>query len=202
MIRLSYSTINNCLQPENSHNWINKISGINIPETDSMKQGKYLHRKIQDQIKKDFLGYRFPIVEEKDQDERTHFEIQIDKEISVHGYLDGLNKRKKQFLEIKTGSKFWSINDFLKSEQLGIYSLGFPKMTKVICITALQDESLWKVQLPKVFEIPITEKMKTRARKYIQDAIDLFIKGDFSGGLTDGVCLGWCNYGRECLFKI
>jgi CRISPR/Cas system-associated exonuclease Cas4 (RecB family) len=209
MTRLSYSTIANCLQLSNSHCWINRVAEIQIPETDAMRNGKRLHRILQDYLNhkqgitlKEFVDYRFPIVEQEEKDPKTHFEIFIDNDFLVHGYLDGKNPDKKQILEIKTSNgKFWSLSDFLKCPQLWIYALGNPEYDMAVCVTALSDETLWTKQPCKVYELPLTDKMREKGKKYIQDAIDLFRKGDFTGGLTNGHCEGWCNYGRECLFK-
>lgn len=200
-MKLSYTTINTCLQPTNSHNWLNRQMGRNIPENPAFETGKRIHRIIQSDLSKFKIVHpNNYLVERQDRDDLTYFEFPLEG-YTIIGYLDGYSETDKSILEIKSGTKFWSIMDFVKSPQIGIYALAHSNFTYAICITALSDELLWQIQPPKVYEVELTAKMRKDAKKYILDAISLFEKGDFTGGLTDGKCIGWCNYGQNCFFK-
>lgn len=203
MITLSFSTINNCLQENNSHCWINRQLGRKIPETPAMTQGK----ELQDYIKShqsDFTELKDFKIGDSGRDEQMKMQILHGKEYLLLGYLDGFSDNA--FLEIKTGSKFWSLNQFYKSMQIRMYTDMVDhlnkKVTKVICMTALSDLTLWKMQPPKFYEFDITDEMRSSAIEWINKAIEIYEKGVFQGGLDEfGKCTRYCSYGENCYFK-
>ena len=206
MIQLSYSAIANCLQENNSHAWINRVMKLPAYESDAMRNGKRLHRIIQDhfsgKIPREDLShipYKFEIVEEKEKDERTHFEIQINTDFTFHGYNDGKCMFPPALLEIKTGSKMWSIRDFLFSEQIACYCYANPFASEIICVTALADENMWKVKQPKFYKIENTREIREKGMNYIYNAIHVFNTSKFKGGLIENVCQG-CSWGKSCYF--
>lgn len=199
MISLSFSTINNCLQPNNSHNWLNKQMGRKIPETDPMKIGKELHKIIQARVLtgtwSELSGFH---VETKDFDEKMKVSKKIDKKYEIFGYVDG--KREDAILEIKTATNFWPITQFYNSNQLGMYAL-MTGCKIIFCMTAISDMGTWVVRPPRIYEIIVTDRLIENGRKFVQKAIELLEKGEFTGGLTDGKCLDYCTYGQNCYFK-
>lgn len=236
MITLSYSTINNCLLPSNSHNWANKINGAKVPENPYFFNGHRLHKIIQEhlsgQTPNEFLKhipYTFPLVEEQDRDLRCRFKFvikssedeqmtllnstelevgisyivpNIKKSYEIVGYMDAQDPENLRFGEIKTGSKMWSLGQFLNSYQRKTYALAKPEYTESILITAL-NETEWATTPPKVFKIPLTQQDRQDALKWIVEAIKLLESGDYTGGLDEnGKCANrFCYYGVNCQFK-
>ena len=202
MIQLSFSTINSCLQPSNSHCYINKMLGRKIPENEAMKKGK----ELQDYIKahqKDFPDLKGFQIGGSEMDKEMKVSILLKKgKYQLIGYIDGKRGENSnlEVLEIKTSTKFWPISQFYNSPQIGLYSI-MTGAKKIVAMTALSDLSLWPMQPPKMYEIDVTKKMREKAEKWLLDAIELYERGDFTGGLEDGVCKGWCNYGNNCFYK-
>ncbi len=207
-IKLSYSTIN--MLYKSSHNWVNKMCGIDIPQREEWENGHRLHRIIQDHlsgkipdVRLKHLNLTFPIVEEKDFDERCKIFFKINDKYAIRGFLDGLNPENKCFLEIKTGNPMWSINKFAQSMQRKIYALGKPDFIESYLITAFNDETQWNVFRPKVYKMTLTQKDREEAMEWILGGIEIIEKGDFKGGLDEnGKCVDkWCYYGENCQFK-
>lgn len=217
MITLSYSTIQYCLQPENSHNWRNKQMGLQVPDNEYFRNGHRIQQLITDHLKgvaprKDLahleekLG-KFDLFEEEQKygDPRVKlqqvFEI-LGEQVRVIGFFDMKDTEKYRSGEIKAYGRMWSVGQFASSYQRKIYGLLDPKFTEGVLITALPNEAEWLSLPPKVYILPYTQKDREDALKWITKAVEVIKKGDFTGGLTDGKCLNrFCNYGENCSFK-
>lgn len=209
-VQLSYSTIANCLQPNNSHNWISKQMGLKPQERPEWKQGTEGHRIIQAHVSREMLNknlshldsFYFPVVERVDFDKNCKFWFEFSPGYSMIGYFDGINEPEHRMLEIKLAGEPWSIGKFNDLIQRKIYSIAKPTITELICITGLRDPELWGITPPKVYKVPMTENDRSAARTWIQNGINVLESGDFSGGLTDGVCTDpRCYFGDNCSFK-
>lgn len=212
MIHLSYSTINNCLQPENSHNWINKyILKIKPEETIYMTAGRAGHDIIQGHVsgkKPDarisYLTEHFPIVEEKDFDERCKFSFDIGG-YEMIGFYDGLDKDNERFLEIKlTNTKPWTLMRFQTAMQRKIYKLADMTLKESVLITGSTNPDFWEREKLKVFSVALTDQDASEAKKWILAGIKVLEDGDFNGGLDPetGRCnLYRCPWGENCHFK-
>lgn len=219
MIHFSFSTIQYCLQPENSHNWINKMAKVKKPVFPAMTAGHEGHRIIQDHVsgkKKDpridYITEYFPIVEEKSFDERCKIIIRID-DYEVMGFLDGDNPEAKRFLEVKLSGGLngkdptpWSLGQFKDSVQRKIYALAREDYPEAVLITGSLDPEHWKNEMTrlKVRRVDNTPQDRADALKWLKDGIAVFENGDFNGGLDDeGRCtMGrMCSYGDNCQFK-
>lgn len=205
--KLSYSTINMLYTAP--HNWLNRQMQVQVPDNEYFKNGKRLHRIIQDHLSSKVINenlkhinYGFEIVEEKEFDDRCRIEIKIDDEYIVTGFVDGLDPKTKRIAEIKTAGKMWTIGDFVKSNQRKVYALAKPDFTQFIGITALSDELEWPTTPPKVYPIELTEQDRKDALEWIKGGIAILEKGDFKSDLVDGKCVNrFCLYGNNCLFK-
>ena len=210
-IHLSYSTINNCLQPENSHCWINKYV-LKIPQevTHYMTDGQAGHNIIQGHVSKKnpdprikYIKDYFPIVEEKRFDERCKFSFEIEG-YEMIGFFDGLNNEKKTDLEIKlTATTPWNLMRFQNSLQRKIYKMARPDLVKSVLITGSTNPELWKTQKLKRFEVSATPQDAIDAKAWILAGIKVLEDGDYNGGLDeDGRCnLFRCPWGNKCHFK-
>ena len=216
-VRLSFSTINNCLQPNNSHNWINKMMKIPVEVKPAMTAGRLGHDLIQKHVSGkelikglDYIKITFPIVEEKDFDERCKFSFEV-KGYEIIGFYDGLDRENGNMLEIKLSSNPWSVGKFKKAVQRKIYSLANPDLKKAYLITGSTNpevwvknpEREWEYQPLKIYSLALTEKDRQDALKWIEAGIQLFENGDFSGGLdeNDRCTDPWCPWGKNCSFK-
>lgn len=177
-ILLSYSTINELINEP--HTWLCKQLGLKRLTTNAMKEGKEAHGVIQAHVSGKALDERlknitvtFPIVEEKERDERCHFTYDIDSEYSVHGYLDGLDPENKRILEIKTSSTPWGMAKFHSLMQWRIYAL-FGDFTEAVFITSTRD-----LKSPAVYTLPITDKHRQEALDWIQKGIKIIESGNF-----------------------
>ena len=231
MIQLSYSTINNCLQPHNGHNWLNRQMGQKPEDKWFYHEGKEAHDTIQDHVSGKklhlFLGHidkRFPIVERVDFDPRTKFEfsfnvflydfmtknpkglklpIKLNGEYSLLGFFDGRDEGWTEALEIKSSVTPWSLGKFQKSMQRKLYSLAHDSLKDMYLITGKRKAEEWEQDKPKIFKVPVTRQDKLDAIEWILDAIDLLESGKFDGGLDEnGKCTDpWCYFGSSCSFK-
>lgn len=191
MITLSYSTINELiLEP---HTWLCKQMGLKRMTYKAMDEGKEAHLIIQKHVSGKLLDerlknitVRFPVVEERDFDERTHFTVGIDGEYNIHGYLDGIDPENKRFLEIKTSSSPWGIAKFHKLMQWRIYALS-GDFTEAVFITCTRD-----IQRVAMFKLDISEKHKQEALDWIKKGIAIIESGDFS--YTGQGKSRYCNY--------
>jgi len=210
MITLSYSTINYCLQPENSHNWLNKMMGAKVPDNEFFRNGKRLHEIIQGHLsgkKTDprlaGINYKFPIVEEVDFDKRCEFTLKINDKYAIRGFVDAKDPENKRLGEIKSAGKMWTVGDFHRSMQRKVYALAFPDYKELVGITALSDDTQWPTIPPKVYPIPLTQKDRDDALKWILEAIERIEKKEFDGGLDENkkCIMRFCNFGINCQFK-
>ena len=210
MITLSFSTIQYCLQEDNSHNWLNKMAGLKVPDNEFFRNGHRLHSIIQahlsgkttdDRLK--HINYSFSIVEEKDFDERCSFEFNINDKYSMRGFVDAKDPEALRLGEIKTAGKMWTVADFARSMQRKIYALAHPDYKELVGITALSDDKQWGTLPPKVYPIPLTQKDRDEAFAWIMKGIELLESGNFKGGLDEnGKCtMRFCSYAENCQFK-
>jgi len=190
--------------------------GIPQPEKPEWAQGKKIHKIIQAHVsgKKahphlKHIKYKFPIVEEKEFDERCRFELPITagmksgkvEKYKIIGFLDGLNPEEKRFLEIKSSDPIWSLARFKKSIQRKIYSLnkGFEESILITCSKVID---LWEAQPPKVYKVPLTMQDKSEAVDWIMKGIQILVSGNFTTDLVDGKCVDpRCYWGVNCQFK-
>ncbi len=188
MIYLSYTTLNDLITCP--HSWLCRQMGLSKKTFGFMTEGKEAHRIIQAHVsgkqldpRLEKITVKFPIVEETDQDEKTHFEFAFNKKYGVHGYLDGLDLENGRILEIKTSSTPWSMNKFYQLMQWRIYALSNSVYKEAWFITTTRD-----LKKPNTFMLNITEKDKEKALKYIQMGIDIIESGKFDPTNTK------CNY--------
>lgn len=209
-MHFSYSTIRDCLQPDNSHNWLNKLWKIKRPVTENMKAGGKYQRIIQRHVSNEerdsrieYIEEFFPIVERKNFDPDCKFEIDV-KGYKVIGYFDGKNPQEKKSLEIKLSGGLegraptpWTLGKFKKSIQRKIYVLAEPTYTKSVIITGSLDPDHWDKPFTKlkVREVDNTQKDMDEALEWLTKGIEVFENGDYNGGLDEN---GRCTLGRMC----
>jgi hypothetical protein len=200
MIRISYSTINsvrNCRQW-----WLCKISGLSKVDFPWFTAGKEAHNIIQAHLSGKIIDDRlvksgiippeweFPVVEEKDFDERTGFEMPFGK-YQFRGFLDGLDIYTGKMVEIKTSSQPWTLKKFNEAIQKDIYALAFPMMKQSKLINCTKD--LTNI---KKYTVPVGDKNRARADKWINEGIDIIESGDYEGG--ENINCGMCIYRDSC----
>jgi len=183
--------------------------GIEVPDNEHFRNGKRLHRIIQDHVggikeheNLKHINYKFKYVERVDFDPKCRIWYKVNDKYGIHGYVDGFDPDTKKILEIKTGSTMWGIKKFIDSPQRKIYGLAKPSYEETVLITTVND-SEWKNIPPKTMTVPITEKDKEEAIEWIMEGIEIIEKGEFTGGLDeDGKCRDrFCYYGVNCQFK-
>ena len=214
MITLSFSTINNCLQPYNSHNWLNKMLGAKPEDKWYYHAGTEAHRIIQQHVsgakKHPYLKHikvKFPVVETRDFDPRTKFSFKIrmplKEKYEVIGFFDGRNEDWSKGLEIKTSSNPWSLAKFQSSMQRKLYSLASPNLKVMYLITGQKEPDRWEEDKPKLYRVPVTFQDRQDALEWVKKAIDVIEAGEFRGGLDEnGKCTDPnCYYGANCQFK-
>lgn len=211
-MHFSYSTLN--WMQTHSHCWINKMMGIKQERKYYFEEGTKAHRLIQNHVAGievrndlDYLNVSFPLVEEKNFDEKLKFKFEY-RGYQIIGYFDGWNFETRQFLEIKSSATPWSIAKFKKADQRKMYALAstldsnFPIAKEAILITGSRDPRDWATKRLKVCKVPIVDKDYEDAKKFMDKGIDIFESGDFNGGLEDGRCVDrWCPWGNKCHFK-
>jgi len=182
--------------------------GAKVPDNEFFRNGHRIHSIIQSHLSGKepnellkHIPYKFPIVEEKDFDDRCKFEIPITDKYGIRGYIDAQDPENKRFGEIKTGTE-WGLKKFVESYQRKIYALAKPDYTESVLITCL-DDTQWATTPPKYYSVPLTQKDREDALEWIEKAIKLLEAGDFSGGLDEnGRCTNnYCYYGQNCKFK-
>jgi hypothetical protein len=193
----------------NGHEWINKMLGIPVPAYPFLNEGKNTHRLIQRHVagieKHPFLKHieiEFPIVEEKDFDERCKFSFNlkelkgypnppVKEEYEIFGFADGLDGENGRLLEIKSSSTPWSMTKFRDAMQRKIYALAFPDFTEAYLITGSKDPAKWEKEPPKLYSVPLTKEDREEAYDWIVKGIQILESGDFKGGLDEeGFCTG------------
>lgn len=207
MIRLSYSSLSNL---HNGHEWLNKQMGIPVPNYHFLKEGKDGHRIIQDHVagikKHKYLKkieIKFPIVEERDFDERCKFEFSFNRvliDYGIHetlkevyniiGFYDGRVENYSKTMEGKFSSAPWSMGKFKKDIQRKIYALSNEGIKEQFLITGQRDVERWKNEPPKIYgPFRPTKQDKKDAIEWILKGIRILEKGDFTGGLDkNGKC--------------
>ena len=187
-----------------SHEWVNKQMGIKVPDYPFLKEGKEAHRIIQEhvlgrKIHPDLKNIKvhFPLVEEKDFDERLAFSFFItfdEDEYEIRGFYDGLDLKNGRILEIKSSSNPWSLSKFQASMQRKIYGLSNINLKEAYLITCAKNVDKWKYSPPKLLSVPYTEKDREEADGWIIEGIETLRDGKFTGGLDEnGKCTG-CFY--------
>lgn len=218
-IRLSFSTVQYCLQENNSHNWLNKtVFKKKVPDQWYFKAGTEGHRIIQNHVaglvlnpKLGHIQKKYPIVETKQFDEKTKFTLTIEGYEFI-GFYDGLNDQDLDMLEVKLSGNPWSLGKFRDSIQRKIYGLSKPKYKTATIITGTLKPEEWNGDHPNkmlrnnpvVMSLPFSDADRKEAEEWIIKGIRVFENGDFSGGLDEnGRCtLGrMCNFGDNCHFK-
>lgn len=214
MTRLSYSALNSL--HEASHQWVNKMLGIKVPEYPFLAEGKEAHRLIQNHVSGrkshpalKHIKYRFPIVEPDVSDtdpnywdlkEVCKFSFFVGKDYMITGYYDGLDKENNRILEIKSSSTLWSLGKFRNAAQRKVYGLSNDKLKEAVLITCARNVDKWEREPPKVYSVPYTKKDRKEAESWILEGIEILESGDYTGGLDeDGKCTG-CFYGQNCNF--
>ncbi len=217
MIKLSYSSLK-LLNGDKNHEWLNKQMGIEIPDYPWLKDGRENQRPIQLHIAGkeahpylDNVNVRFSTVEEKDFDERCHFEFDFTPMLDplktgtkdqylIHGYYDAVDMKSRKFGEIKLSSKPMGMSEYQNSFQRKIYALSNPVFKESVLITGLRKVEQWKDTPLKVFELPLTAKDRSDAIEWIIKGIGILEAGEFKGGLDENnKCLG-CFWGQNCAF--
>lgn len=207
MVVLSYSSL--YLLHNHPHCWLNKQMGIQQEDTAAFREGKEGHKIIQSHLcgkeenpNLSHITYKFPVVEEKDFDERTKFWLQLNKDFALIGYADGLNPEQKTLLEIKLSSSPWSLSKFQKAIQRKIYSLGFPWVEEAVLVTGQRLPDKWESEPIKYFTVNMTDADRKEAKDYIKQGIEIFKSGNFTRDLVEGRCTDFrCPWGRNCYFK-
>jgi hypothetical protein len=137
---------------------------------------------------------KFPVVEEKDFDERCRFSFNVTGKsggYEIFGFVDGIDSKNKRLLEIKTSSTVWSIKKFKDDMQRKLYGLAFPDFIEQYLITCSKDPEKWKTEKPLIYSLKITEKDREDANDWMAKAISYLESGDFSRGLDEnGKCTG------------
>lgn len=214
-MRLSYSSLNNL---HNGHEWLNKQMGIPVPDYPFLKDGEMAHRAIQNHVSGKqrhpsltHIEIKFPLVEPDmdssnprywDLKEVTKFSFMLTPDYEIFGYIDGLDKKNKRFLEIKTSSVDWSMKKFRDAMQRKVYAMALPDFEEAYLITGRKDPDAWSDQPPKLYSLKLTEKDRNDAHAWIVKGIEILESGDFSGGLDkEGRCTGcfWNMSGYEHL---
>lgn len=185
--------------------------GIKSAPNPYFEKGKAIHRIIQDHVSKakvderlSYLNLYFPIVERYDFDPRCKIYFQVNKKYSIKGYVDGYNPDNFRSLEIKTGSKRWSLNDFKKSPQRKIYCIGLSMIKENVLIYAPTEDFI--KDKPKKMIIEVTKEDIEEGWNWIKEGIKKVenIKEEVRNELesTDGRCVDpRCYYGNLCQFK-
>lgn len=191
---LSYTTLSNVyIAP---HSYLCKMMGLKTPETDAMRKGKEAHGKLQDiasgkvhDDRFDGFGWDFPTRE-------YHCKQDYNEDFTLHGYLDLCSFKRKEFMEIKTGSKVWNQSQFYNLIQAPYYSLvsGLRKCVFVTCTFDLDDV--------KVFTQEFTDKDWEKAKAWVDGAIAIITDPKkLTSDLVDGRCVSpRCPYSSNCYF--
>ena len=209
-MRLSFSTLR--LLHDCPHNYVNKISKIEQPESIYLIEGKEGHRIGQDHVsgKKLHPGMAhikmvFPIVEEKDFDERLKFEVPY-KGHTIIGFCDALDKlipdSPTRLAEFKFSSSPWSLDKYKKDYQRKMYGWAIRSLKEAILITGQRQPEKWLSQPPKTLKVPFVEQDYVDAEWFIDRGLEIIQSGDFLTDLEDGKCRDpRCYWGERCMFK-
>lgn len=189
---LSYTTLSNYEKAH--HTYLNKIFGVKTPETDAMREGKRVHKLIQDH----FLGvHKLPQLDACPFDfDRAEYHARKphDENFLFHGYVDMVNFKMKSFLEIKTVTKtVWTLGKFQNLMQWKYYAW-VTNLNNAYFITCD-----FELNNMKYFTSEATEKDLKDAENWAMTQLEGIKSGKLKDDLVDGKCQG-CNYGSSCLF--
>lgn len=211
MINLSYSTLR--MLHENSHGWVNRELGIPAPDNEWFRRGREAEKLITGHLSGALMfepfatklaGLSFPIVAQKQYDERLKFDVAWSEKYHIIGFADGLNHTDSRILECKT--PVWGLPKFHKSMQRKIYAFGFPQfktMTMVSCDAKYDERGKLVIGDMKVWNHEQTDADREDAKRYIQGGIAILEAGVFTGGLNEaGRCVDrWCMWQDACHFR-
>jgi len=109
---------------------------------------KHISRKeLDERLTEKLSKYHFPVVEEKDFDERLKFKLKFGDDEFI-GFLDARNDEQKVFSDIKISTTLWTMKKFLDLTQRKVYQLAYPDYS-FVGITAKPDLSeVYTVDLP------------------------------------------------------
>jgi hypothetical protein len=221
-MKLSFSTMR--LLHECPHNYVNKISGVEQPESHYLVEGRNAHRIMQDhvsgkQFHKGFahIKHEFNVVEDVDFDPKCKFSVFVDSEFNrvdieeeaaheIYGYIDGLNSliehNPTKMLEGKFSSSPWSASKYKKDAQRKIYGWAVPSLQEAILITGKRRPEEWDTHKIKTAKVVFTEQDHREAVEYMKFAVDKIQSGDLLSDLVDGRCTDpRCYWGENCMYK-
>lgn len=200
-IWLSFSTIK--MLHNESHCWINKQMGIQVPDNEYFKSGRDIEKIVCDHLSgKKYddrlldIKYKFPIVQEVKFDPRCQFKFDIDDKYAMIGYVDARNPANLTVGEIKTRKGLWGLSEWKNSLQRKIYGIGFEKYKTFYLLTFDKTD----ISNHKVYPLEPTPDDRREAMEWIHEGIDIIKSGKYDGGLVDNKCDGFCLYGKSCSF--
>lgn len=212
MINLSYSTLR--MLHENSHGWVNRQLGLKVPDNEWFRRGREAEKLVTTQVSRQGITLPqfskkldplyFPVVGQKDFDERLKFEMPLDDKYTLIGFADGINWEEGKILECKT--PVWNLPKFANSMQRKIYALGFPQletMTMVSCDAKYDERGKLVISDLKVWNQKYTAQDVEDAKNYIKGGIAILESGVYTGGLDEsGHCADrWCMWQENCHFR-
>lgn len=201
MISLSYSTMNALINEP--HTWVNKQMGLKTFRSKYMEDGLAAHKIIQEHVSGAVLNDLlkdlplFSVVEKVDFDEDCKVTKVINDKYIFTGFVDGLNPKKGEMLEIKSGRR-WSPGDFKKLVQWKLYLWAKPEYKKIWLVNVPGDTNLWMPETIRVFNTTVTDKDIIEAEAFIQKAIYV-IEHIKEYELHQEKRSSWCYY-QECSF--
>ena len=154
-MQLSTSSLNNFLDCERT--WLNKQMKLETEDFEYFHYGREGHITIQRHISQKTKsidgrlnkldGLYFPVVEERDFDERLRFRLKFGDDEFI-GFLDARNDDDKVFADIKISTKLWNMKKFLDLVQRKVYQLAYPGYS-FVGITATPDlKEIYVIELP------------------------------------------------------
>lgn len=153
--------------------------GLKTFSSPAMEEGKIAHQVIQKHcsgvIPLPILRNipSFSIVEEKEWDERLKIKFDINEKYGFHGWVDGLEPSRKDFLEIKSSGTPWTLSRFANLAQWKCYALGLPDYKKIFLVNVPRTADLWNDSTIKIFNKDITDIDKQQAWDFINKGISI-----------------------------
>jgi len=178
-MQLSCSSLNNFIMCEKT--WLNKqlcLSTVDFPYFRTGREGHEVvqrhisKKKLDDRLTENLKGFYFPIVEEKDFDERLKFDIKFGKDNFI-GFLDARNDGAKVFSDIKISTKLWTMKKFVDLMQRKVYQYAYPDYS-FVGITATPDLKEAETKI-----IPCRPQDAEEARKWIVAGFKAIKNSDF-----------------------
>lgn len=175
MTKLSFSTLNALHNAP--HTWLCKVMELPTYTTTFFEQGKQVHKIIQNHclgVEKHPLCSHLPEferVEKSDFDEDMH----ITKKYSgylIHGYVDMISDKRKQFADIKSGSTPWGVKKMATHPQFWMYSwmLGY---NDFLLINAPKEVDIWNESNITTMDMTFTSKHHDKAKDFIDQGIHI-----------------------------